>query len=320
VTTFGATISVRARAPRAARGVLAGRPGARAAVRLLVWTVLWGIVVRNIGASVGTWAAGSLGAATTILIGVVIPAWLFVVFPSWLAFRIAAPRGMRRVAIAACWMSPLVRLRDLPGIAAFLDVADERAAPALAELPPDGWTTMAAALQADRRRSLAHAGRIVDALGHLPAGARFPWLARLHAVEALVLAAVSRRDWAAAARYAAVGQGRLVDLLALLARAMQGDATRPFALWSRWLQAPMRRTTWPLVRVLARRGRVAVAARAARPSSRSGGSSRGISRGRRAVAGGGVATGARRRGAGVVARPRDGAGRARRGGRGGRAA
>ena len=221
--------------------------------RLLVWTLLWGAVVRNIGASVGAWAAGSLGAATTILVGVVIPAWLFVVFPSWFAFRIAAPRGMRRLAGGACWMSPLVRARDLPGIAAFLDVAADRARVAWSELPADGWTALAAAVQAERGGSLAEAARIVDALAHLPPGARFPWLARLHGVEALVRLAVSRRDWAAVARHARLGQGRAIRLLALVAAAMGGEGTPSRRLWPAWLLAPGRRMTLALVRAAARR-------------------------------------------------------------------
>jgi hypothetical protein len=252
VTTVGATIPFQAR-----RGPFLARPSTRAALRLLAWTLLWGTALRNVGASVGTWAGGSLGAATTILIAVVIPAWAFVLFPSWLAFRIAAPRGMRRLAMAACWMSPLVRLRDLGGIAAFLDLAADRPSSAWHDLPADAWTALAAALQADRRRSPAHTARIVDALAHLPAGARFPWLARRHAVEALILAAVARRDWAAAAHAARLGQGRLVSLLALVAEAARGGAVPPSALWGRWALAPMRRTMFPLVRALARRGRLA---------------------------------------------------------------
>ena len=42
------------------RGI--SRAGLLSAARLLLWTVLWGTVVRNIGASVGAWAQGSLGA------------------------------------------------------------------------------------------------------------------------------------------------------------------------------------------------------------------------------------------------------------------
>jgi hypothetical protein len=259
VTTLGATMSPH---PRSVDGV-GRRNGRRAAMRVLVLTLVWGTVLRNIGASVGAWAGGSLGATQTILIGVVIPAWLFVLFPSWLAFRIAAPRGFRRVALAACWMSPLVRLRDLPGIAAFLEVAADRPCPGWGQLSADAWTALAAALQADRRRSLAHANEIADALAHLPAGARFPWLARQHGVEALVVAAVIRRDWAAAARYGRVGHGRLVTLLTLLARATRGEPVSVTKLWLRWLLAPMRGTTLPLVRALARRSRIAPAGAAA---------------------------------------------------------
>jgi len=251
MTAFGAMVS---RAPQGRDADLVGRGGGRAAIRLLIWTALWGTVLRNVGASVGTWAQGSLGAGATLLIAVVIPAWLFVVFPSWLAFRFAAPRGMRRLAMAACWMSPLVRLRDLPSIAAFLDAAgDSTLRPGLqrGELPADAWTALASALQADRRRSAAHAARIVDALAHLPAGARLPWLARIHGVEALALSAVERRDWPAVARYARLGQGRLVVLLALLARAMRGDDVPASALWIRWLLAPRRLALLPIVRALA---------------------------------------------------------------------
>ena len=266
MTTAGATIGFGARGSLARRGPFLGRASTLAACRLLAWTVVWGIVLRNIGGSVGVWTGGSLGAVLSILIGVVVPAWFFVVFPGWLAFRVAAPRGMRRLAFAACWMSPLVRLRDLPGIAAFLEIAADRPCPGWATLPADAWTALAAALQADRRRSLTHAARIVDALGHLPEGARFPWLARRHGVEALVLAAVARRDWAAAARYARVGQGRLVELLALVADAARGGSAPASALWLRWALSPMRRTMLPLVRVLARRDRVGGAA-VASPSS-----------------------------------------------------
>jgi hypothetical protein len=255
MTSIGATIPFRPSPAR--RGPLARRAARLAAIRLLMWTLVWGTVLRQMGGSLGAWAGGSWSAVTTILIGVVLPAWVFVLFPGWLAFRVAAPRGMRRLAIAACWMSPLARLRDLPAIAAFLDVAADRPSPGSTELPADAWTALAAALRADRRRSLARAAHIVDALAHLPAGARFPWLARRYAVEQLVLAAVARRDWAAAARAARLGQGRLVCLLALVAEAARGGAVPPSTLWIRWLLAPMRLTMLPLVRALARRGRIA---------------------------------------------------------------
>jgi hypothetical protein len=166
-------------------------------------------------------------------------------------------------------MSPLVRMRDLASIGAFLDVAIDsrwsasRRSPAWDELPIDAWTALAVAVQADRRHSLSPAARIADALAHLPAGARFPSLARVHAVEALVESAASRGDWAAAARYARIGQGRLVRLFALVAAGVGGEPVPARALWTRWLLAPRRRTTWPLVRALARRRGAAAAARRA---------------------------------------------------------
>jgi hypothetical protein len=261
MTTTGVALPLGRRVPD--ERARPGRVNLRAALRLLVWMALWGTVLRNIGGSVGAWAGGSLSAGTTILIGVVIPAWLFVLFPSWLAFRVAAPHGMRRLAAAACWMSPLVRLRDLPSIAAYFDIAADRPYPGWGELPADAWTALAAAVQADRRRSLPQAARIVDALAHLPAGARFPWLARVHAVETLVLAAVGRHDWATAARYARIGRGRLLRLLALVAHGDGGAAVPTPPLWRAWLLAPMRRTTFPLVRALAWRQAVAPDARAA---------------------------------------------------------
>jgi hypothetical protein len=261
-----ASHAIRPRVPAAGRRPSRGR--LLAAVRVLVWMALWATALRNLGASVGVWAAGSLGAVTTLVIAVVIPAWLFMVFPGWVAFRIAAPRGMRRLAAAACWMSPLVRARDLPSVAAWFDFAADRPCPGWDDLPADAWTALAAALQADRRRAAARAAGIVDALAHLPAGARFPLLARRHAVEMLVVSAVSRRDWAAAARYAGIGQGRMIRFLALLARASAGEAVPRRSLWVHWLLAPLRRATFPLVRALARRDAAAPAgARAAAPSA-----------------------------------------------------
>ena len=80
------------------------------------------------------------------------------------------------------------------------------------------------------------------------------------------VSAVARRDWAAAARYARVGQGRLIRLLALVARGIGGEAVpRACSCGPRWLLAPMRRTTFPLVRALARRDAVAAGARPALP-------------------------------------------------------
>jgi hypothetical protein len=226
--------------------------GVQAAIRFAVWTLVWATILRNIGASVGVWAGGSLSAVVTILIGVVIPGWLFVFFPSWLAWRVARPLGMPVLAAVASWMSPLSRMRDLHGIAVFMAVAAGRSFPARDEQPADAWMALAAALQGDGGRGV-RAPRIADALAHLPAGARFPRLARSHGVEVLLLAALRRRDWADAARWAPLGRGRLCGLLAALARAGGGEPVRARELWWRWALAPARRATLPLVRELAAR-------------------------------------------------------------------
>src|SRR6185436_2117065 len=84
-------------------------------------------------------------------------------------------------------------------------------------------------------RAAAHAARIADALAHLPAGARFPWLARIHGVEALVLSAAERHDWP------------------VVARAARGEEVPPSALWMRWLLAPQRAALLPIVQAAVRR-------------------------------------------------------------------
>jgi hypothetical protein len=226
--------------------------GLQAVIRAAVWTLVWATILRNIGGSVGVWAAGSLSAAVTILISVVIPVWLFVFFPSWLAWRVAQPLGMPLVAAVASWMSPLVRMRDLHSISAFMAVAAGRPLPARTELPADAWIALAAALQGDGGVGV-RAARIADALAHLPAGARFPRLARSHGVEVLMLAALRRCDFNAAARWGELGRGRLVGLLALIARAGAGSHVPARMLWLRWALAPARRATLPLVRAVTSR-------------------------------------------------------------------
>ena len=71
-----------------------------------------------------------------------------------------------------------------------------------------------------------------------------------------MLAALRRRDFAAAARWGELGRGRLVGLLALIARAGTGGSSGVPArvFWLRWALAPARRATLPLVRaVMSRR-------------------------------------------------------------------
>ena len=228
------------------------------ALRVAVWIALYAAVLRGIGTGIGTWAAGSLTTAGTILIAVVAPCWLFLFFPTWFGWRVVRlhPLGrgrFRALTLAACWLSPLVRARDLPSIRIFLDVAAGRPFPAPDDVPADAWTALAAALQAERQGSPARTDRIVDALLHLPAGSRFPWLARVYGVDLLCAAAIHRDDWQTAERYAEIGRGRLARLLSTLVDTGVG---RPFSrrgLWLRWALAPMRLVTVAMVRLTSAR-------------------------------------------------------------------
>jgi hypothetical protein len=225
------------------------------ALRVLVWAVLYAVAVRALAMGVGIWAAGTLTAASTLLVALVVPAWLFLHFPGWLAWRVALPLRSRPLVRAACWLSPLVRARDLRSVAIFLDVDAGHPLPSRSDLPADAWTALAAVREADRLGDDARAHRIVDALAHLPAGARFPLLARRYGVERLVAAAVRRGDLAAASRYAALGVGPLPALLAALGGGAEQGA-RPPRLWLHWAAAPCRRLTLPLVRAAASRPRL----------------------------------------------------------------
>jgi hypothetical protein len=224
-----------------------------AAWRTAVRFLLWATALRVLAHTVGGWAHGSLSAATTLLVAVLAPAWLFVLCPTWIAWRAPARFRRRLLMRVACWLSPLVRARDLRGIEVFLEVAGDRPFPAPRLVPADAWTALAAALQAERQGDPARADLIVDALAHLPSGARVPWLARVHGVEPLVLAAVRRGDWTAVARRAVVGRGRVVQLFELVAAGQLGCPIQPSTLWLRWALAPGRRRNWPLVRALAAR-------------------------------------------------------------------
>jgi hypothetical protein len=225
------------------------------APRVLAWIAVYAITLRTFGAALGIWAAGSLSAFASLLFGVVAPVWCFLFGPSWLAWRVLHPLGrgrLRALVRAACWLSPLARARDLPSIGIFLDVAAGRPFPAAGVVPVDAWTALAAVAQADRQRSAARAERIIDGLAHLPDGSRFPWLARVHGVDALVADAIRRGDGAAAARVARIGRGPLALLLATVANRRAGQPVPAAVCWLRWAIAPMRRRTLSLVRAALR--------------------------------------------------------------------
>ena len=241
-TTTGATPRAR-RWPSILRGV--------------VLFALAGMVLHLLGAKVGGWTNGSLGPVATLLVGVVAPAWLLVCFPTWFAWRVAKPLGWRSLAHVACWFSPLVNRRELASLRVFLDVDGNQAFPEAGAIPADAWTALAAALQAERQGNLARANRIVDALRCLPQESAFPWLARCHGVEALVLQAWERKDWPTVQAYADIGRGRVVRWLTYLAAAELGPRSVPRTLWLEWARSPIRCRTYAFARDRWARSRVA---------------------------------------------------------------
>jgi hypothetical protein len=228
------------RRARVARVDRAGHVDRGAIVRAVVSIALGVAVVRAVGTTVGTWAAGALDVPTTLFVGVLAPAWILVFLPTWLGWRLVGPRRAPRLVGTLCWLSPLVRARELPSVRVFLEIAAGRAFPAPGEIRADAWTALAAALQAERQGNAARAGQILDALAYLPQGSPFSWLARVWGVEMVVAAAIDRGDWTAAARYTALGRGRLARFLALLAEAQAGRIVSRAELWWRWALAPGR--------------------------------------------------------------------------------
>jgi len=269
----------------------------RAAMRVLVWIALWAEALRTVATVAGVWSAGSWGIFATLFVGVLAPAWMFALSPTWIAWRLLSPvdlprnrkrrgpenedgrgpgpprlpssgvratlgrarahhawiRAREALVLAGCWLSPLCRARDLRGIRTFLRARHGRPFPLARHTPADPWTVLAAAVQAERQGNLALVEQIVDALACLPAGARFPWFARVHGGEALVLGAVRRRDYRAALRFATIGRGRLVRLLVSVAEGQTGVRLPRRRLWLRWALAPGRWRTFPLVREAAAR-------------------------------------------------------------------
>src|SRR5205823_2024233 len=162
------------------------------AMRVLIWIALWAEALRTVATVAGVWSAGSWGIFATLFVGVLAPAWMFALSPTWLGWRI-----LSRV--------------DLPRVTRPGATAPFRARDALACLAPGG---------------------------------RFPWLARVHGGEALMLAAFRRRDFRAALRHATIGRGRLVRLLVALGDAQTGGRLPRRRLWLRWALAPGRLRTW----------------------------------------------------------------------------
>jgi hypothetical protein len=217
-------------------------------LRALVWFLLGALVVRTIGAGIGGWAAGRLDFLSTILIGLVLPVWLLVYLPTWLAWRVLRPLGLRRGVKVLLWLSPLPSARDLASIEAYLEVLAGRPLPRTAQGTADAWTALALALAAEQQGDRGRADRILETLTHLPEGSRVPLLARSYGIEALAFTTFVKGDVARSWRYARLGCGRLVRLLSSLAACERGELVRPVELLAQWALAPKRRATLPFVR------------------------------------------------------------------------
>ena len=228
--------------------VLAASDRAKATFRMLFLLVLAGVLLRLLGSRVGAWAEGSLGTLTTLFIGVVAPAWLLVFFPTWLAWRSdpshrPATAGRRRVLV----LSPRRGYESWPASELFSIWSPASRCERPTKCPPMLGRRLAAAVQAERHGDRARAQQILDALKYLPTDSGLPWLARLHGVEALLMAAWCRRDLSAIAAHASLGRGRVVRLLALLAQLELGRTIAPRKLWACWALAAHRRVMFRAV-------------------------------------------------------------------------
>ena len=208
--------------------------------------------VRLLAGNVGVWAEGMLDVGITVLVTMVLPIWICVFFPTWFAWRMLHPFGLRPAVLAGFWLSALVRRRDIPSVRIFLGAVRDVPFPPASQVTADAWTALAAAVQADHQRAFARVDAIIEALTHLPSETRFPMLARQVGVEVLARRALSRRDWAAVLRITRIGHGRSVRFLDLLAQAESRMPFSPGRLWLAWMLAPLRIQTYGRVRVLAR--------------------------------------------------------------------
>ena len=193
--------------------------------------------VRLLAGHVGVWAEGALDVGITVLIAVVLPVWICVFFPTWFAWRMLHPFGLRPAVLAGFWLSALVRRRDIPSIGIFLGSVRNIPFPPAANVTADALTALAAAGQSDHHQSFSRVDAIIEALTHLPSETRFPMLARQAGVEVLARRALSRQDWTAVLRITRIGRGRSVRFLELLAQA-ESRESKPIVGCVRWHACP----------------------------------------------------------------------------------
>ncbi|XXX75382.1 hypothetical protein WMF30_47815 [Sorangium sp. So ce134] len=162
-----------------------------------------------------------------------------------LAAAWALCRARRPDPAAEAWVAE--RLEGA-GVGARPEGDGERGAAARPE-PLRGAGVAAGAMLAARRGDLPGARALFDSVAGLDERA-CPREARRIAAGWLAADAASRGDWAAVLERAREGGGRALSLLGAVAARLLGEAPAPGALelWLRWLVAPHRRATLPLVR------------------------------------------------------------------------
>ncbi|WP_437763933.1 hypothetical protein WMF27_38300 [Sorangium sp. So ce281] len=170
------------------------------------------------------------------------------------AFRVDRRGG---AALAAAWALCRARKPDA-AVEAWVSERIERGgehaggapAPSSASAAPlRGAGIAAGAMLAAHRGDVEGARALFDSVAGLDERA-CPDAARRVAASWLAAEAASRGDWGAVSGYACVSGGRAMWLLGAVAARLVGEEPAPGALglWLRWLVAPRRRATLPIVR------------------------------------------------------------------------
>ncbi|WP_437277377.1 hypothetical protein WME90_40010 [Sorangium sp. So ce375] len=158
-------------------------------------------------------------------------------------------------ALAAAWALCRARRPDAAveaWVSELIERSGERAGAGPAPAPSAplrGAGIAAGAMLAAHRGDVEGARALFDSVTSLDDRA-CPSEARRIAAGWLAAEAASRGDWAAVAGHACVGGGRALSLLGAVAARLLGEEPAPgaLALWLRWLIAPRRRATLPLLR------------------------------------------------------------------------
>jgi hypothetical protein len=201
---------------------------------------------------------GLLGFLSAGWVQLVLYTWFVFAFPSWAAWQVCRPLGLRRTGLAMLLLvhgraqtrSGRRRLFDSslgveaepesPDVELPVTMRHRRSPRESPLLPADGWTTCAAVLRAENTGSLEEAERLVGGLLELPAQPRLPRAVTRIGFALLAEASLRRDDMAAVLRRASLGSGRGCRFYRLLARAHLTHDTPTRLLWLAWALAPRR--------------------------------------------------------------------------------